>query len=145
MPPVLNQLNLVVRNMEASVEFYRRLGLGVDPPPGVWAAHHVEVKLPNDMSLELDSVASAKIWNTGAREPSGGGDGAVVIGFALPTRQAVDDLFDHMAAGGYTGQQPPYDAFWGARYAIIEDPDGNGVGLMSPSEPDKRVPWPDPE
>jgi hypothetical protein len=37
--------------------------------------------------------------------------------------------------------QPPYDAFWGARYAIVEDPDGIAVGLMSPISPDfKSVP-----
>jgi len=36
-------------------------------------------------------------------------------------------------------QQAPYDAFWGARYAIVEDPDGNAVGLMSPIDPDRRT------
>ena len=55
---------------------------------------------------------------------------------------AVGD--DHMVAGGYGTQQPPYDANWGARYAVVADPDGNGVGIMSPLDPDKRLPWPDP-
>ena len=27
---------------------------------------------------------------------------------------------------------------WGARYAVVEDPDGNAVGIMSPSDPDRR-------
>jgi hypothetical protein len=35
--------------------------------------------------------------------------------------------------------QPPFDAFWGARYAIVEDPDGNHIGLMSPSDPALRT------
>ena len=39
-----------------------------------------------------------------------------------------------------TSQQEPYDAFWGARYAIVEDPDGNAVGLMSPIDPDRQRP-----
>jgi hypothetical protein len=34
--------------------------------------------------------------------------------------------------------QVPYDAFWGARYAIVADPDGNEVGLMSPRDDDRR-------
>jgi uncharacterized glyoxalase superfamily protein PhnB len=38
--------------------------------------------------------------------------------------------------------QPPWDAFWGARYAIVEDPDGIAVGLMSPISPDRRSPPP---
>ena len=37
-----------------------------------------------------------------------------------------------LTAAGYRGCEPPYDAFFGARYAVVEDPDGNDVGLMSP-------------
>jgi len=46
----------------------------------------------------------------------------------------------------------PFDAFWGARYAIVlgaryaivEDPDGVAVGLMSPSSAEHRRPPPTP-
>lgn len=44
-------------------------------------------------------------------------------------------------SNGYLGRQPPFDAFWGARYAIVADPDGNDVGLMSPVEESRRT-WP---
>ena len=37
-----------------------------------------------------------------------------------------------LAAEGVAVQQEPYDAFWGARYAVVSDPDGNAVGIMSP-------------
>jgi catechol 2,3-dioxygenase-like lactoylglutathione lyase family enzyme len=141
MPPVFNQVNLVVADMETTLAFYRRLGFTIDNPPGEWAAHHVELRLSDDMSIEFDSLPTAQIWNEGARPPGGN---SVVLNFRVPTRWAVDDLYAHMLDGGYRGQQPPYDAFWGARYAIVEDPDGNGAGLMSPLDPDKRVPWPDP-
>ena len=30
------------------------------------------------------------------------------------------------------------DAFWGARYAVVSDPEGNGVGIMSPVDPARR-------
>jgi hypothetical protein len=43
-----------------------------------------------------------------------------------------------MTAAGYRGLQPPYDALWGARHAVIEDPDGIAVGLMSPVSPEYR-------
>ena len=36
---------------------------------------------------------------------------------------------------GPHGRQPPYDTFWGARYAIICDPGG---GIMSPSDEARR-------
>jgi uncharacterized glyoxalase superfamily protein PhnB len=55
---------------------------------------------------------------------------------------AVDDVFRDMTAAGYCGLQEPCDALWGARYAIIEDPDGIAVGLMSPVSPDKKSPPP---
>jgi len=50
----------------------------------------------------------------------------------------VRDLVEH----GAVGQQPPWDAFWGARYAVVEDPDGNAVGIMSAIDPDRRGPAP---
>jgi hypothetical protein len=30
------------------------------------------------------------------------------------------------------------DAFFGARYAVVLDPDGNAVGLMGPTDPAAR-------
>ena len=136
--PVLNQLNLVVRDMEAAVRFYRRLGLAI-PDLAVTRSggHHLEIEMPSGMSLELDSMALAKAYNAGWREATGGGCRSV-IGFALPSRDAVDARYGELTAAGYTGQQPPIDAFWGARYAIVEDPDGNHVGLMSPIDPARR-------
>jgi uncharacterized glyoxalase superfamily protein PhnB len=72
-----------------------------------------------------------------------GGTG-IVLGFRVAERGEVDRLYDELTAAGYTGQQPPYDAFWGSRYAVLSDPDGNSVGLMSPREPARRTPPPDP-
>jgi hypothetical protein len=37
-----------------------------------------------------------------------------------------------------TALHEPYDAFWGARYAIVEDAGGNAVGIMSPVDPARR-------
>ena len=134
-PPVLGQLNLVVADMATSVRFYRRLGLVIDDR-GAWGAHHVEAVLPNGFKLELDSETFARRWDAGwrgERRP-----GRNVIGFGLPSREAVDARYADLVAAGYASQQPPLDAFWGARYAIVEDPDGNPIGLMSPIDPARR-------
>ena len=61
-----------------------------------------------------------------------------MLGFKVDSRERVDEIYAYLVAAGYRGQQPPYDAFWGARYAVIEDPDGNAVGIMSPVDPDRR-------
>jgi uncharacterized glyoxalase superfamily protein PhnB len=61
-----------------------------------------------------------------------------VLGFKVASREAVDEIYQDLTSAGYKSQQAPHDAFWGARYAIVEDPDGNAVGLMSPVDPSRR-------
>jgi uncharacterized glyoxalase superfamily protein PhnB len=61
-----------------------------------------------------------------------------VLGFKVVSRERVDEIYAGLVAAGYRRQQRPYDAFWGARYAVIEDPDGNAVGIMSPVDPNRR-------
>ncbi len=134
-PPVLAQLNLVVADMVASVAFYRRLGLTIDDS-NPWSAHHIDVRMPGGFSLDLDSIEFAKRWNAGWHGQPGAAH--AVIGFNVPTREAVDRIYGELTGAGYVGQQPPYDAFWGARYAVVEDPDGNPVGLMSSLDPARR-------
>ena len=130
-----DQLNIIVRDVDATVAFYRRVGLIIEAEPG---SPHVEVALPNGMTIEFDSAEFAGQWDTGWRGSTGGGN---VFGFAVVSRAAVDELYADLVAAGYRGRQPPYDAFWGARYAIVGDPDGNGVGLMSPIERERKF-WP---
>jgi uncharacterized glyoxalase superfamily protein PhnB len=96
--------------------------------------------MPNGLSLDLDSVAFAKRWDAGWRGKAGVAN--VVIGFDLPSREAVDRIYGELTAAGAVSQQAPYDAFWGARYAVVEDPDGNPVGLMSPIDAAHRGPTP---
>lgn len=129
------QLNLVVRNMTATVEFYRELGLPVMAATG---AEHVSVELPNGLSLEFDTIDFARQWDSSWREPTGGG---AVLGFSVGSREAVDTLYNELTASGHSGHQVPYDTFWGARYAIVEDPDGHLVGLMSPVDAARKF-WP---
>ena len=136
--PDLHMLNLVVDDMAASIDFYRRLGVAV-PDDLDAAGPHTQLRMPSGFSLELDTADSAQVWHAGWRaDPS---SVRVVVGFALPSREAVDDRYAELTAAGHTGRQPPFDAFWGARYAIVADPDGNDVGLMSPIEESRRT-WP---
>jgi len=133
----LHMLNVVTADLAASLDFYRRLGVAM---PAVDDDDvHVELPQPGGFSLEIDTHGSARIWHAGFRaDPAGVG---VVLGFRLPSSEAVDERYAELTAAGYTGRQPPFDAFWGARYAIVADPDGNDVGLMGPMD-DARRTWP---
>jgi uncharacterized glyoxalase superfamily protein PhnB len=146
--PTLNQLNIVSGNVDASIAFYRRLGVDI-PDPRIWRTatgpHHVtaiESRADEAASLDLDSAAFAQKWNKGW---AGRKDlaGRVVVGFSVSSREEVDRLFGEMTAAGHKGLQEPWDAFWGARYAIVEDPDGIAVGLMSPISAKHRSPPPE--
>jgi uncharacterized glyoxalase superfamily protein PhnB len=143
--PLFKQVNLVVRNMDEALRFYRAAGLEI-PESAVWrtgsGAHHVQVTMPGGIELELDSAALARVYNRGWSEPRERGS-RCVLSLHVDSREAVDRTCASLAAQGYAVSQPPFDAFWGARYAIVLDPDGNGVGFMSPSDPTKRSPPPE--
>lgn len=137
--PVLDQLNIVARDFDATLAFYRRLGAAFGDAPESHGIRHADAKLPNGVNLEVDNEALARIYNSGWRR--GESASRALIGFSLPSRQAVDSLYGELVGAGYAGRQKPHDAFWGARYAVVADPDGNDVGLMSPIDAARRR-WP---
>jgi catechol 2,3-dioxygenase-like lactoylglutathione lyase family enzyme len=131
---LLNQLNLVVRDMDATVAFYRSLGAPVE----VSGAEHASARMANGFSLEFDTPDFVRHWDTSYDAGTGG---STVLGFEVGSREAVDEVYAELTGAGHRGRQKPYDAFWGARYAIVEDPDGNPVGVMSPLEESRKF-WP---
>ncbi len=137
-PPIgqirLDQINLVVTDIEESLRFFRLLGIPFGEPGGP----HASYQFPGGPRLELDQQEFGRVWNSGTPDALGG---AAVFTVSVPSRPAVDDLWLRMRDAGYESRQRPYDAFWGARYAIIADPDGYQIGLMSPPDADLRF-WP---
>src|SRR5919201_5957061 len=139
--PVLNQVNIVAGDFGRSLEFYRRLGVEFASADRTGAPFHVNGETPNGLRLELDSAEFAKVWNPGwAARPELAG--RMVLGFGVASRYAVDRVYAELSGAGYAGLAPPHDAFWGARYAILEDPNGIAVGLMSPIDPARMAPPP---
>src|SRR2546428_9487635 len=101
--------------MERTLDFYRRLGLNIrDPiewPPGS-GARHTSVSMANGFGLEFDNLAGARTWNPPLDEVPAHG-GRVVIGFALPSSTAVDQLHAELACAGYRSLPGPDHAVWG--------------------------------
>ena len=137
----LDQINIVVRDMDAMSDFYARLGLQIDAGSPEWAAHHRSDAADDGhpVDFDLDSQEFAQVWNEGW--PGGPG---VVLTFRVESRDDVDHLYRDLASAGYRTQQPPYDTFWGARFAVVVDPDGNSVGLMSHADPARETAPPPP-
>lgn len=134
-PPTFGQLNLVVTDMDATLAFYRLLGLEIEADSGV---PHAAVTLPSGMLVEFDTADFVTKWDSGWAGTTGG---STVLGFWVRSREAVDETHARLVGAGYVDHQPPYDAFWGGRFAIVDDPDGNGIGLMSPQDSTRRF-WP---
>jgi uncharacterized glyoxalase superfamily protein PhnB len=138
--PILAKINLVARNYEATLNFYRLLGINIpDPtaqPPG---SLHAEAENPEGLHFSLDNENLAKIYNAAWRKDSQ--KSSVLMTVFLNSRNEVDATYERLVKAGYKGQQPPYDAFWGSRYAIVADPEGNDVGLESPMDENMRR-WP---
>lgn len=133
--PRLAQLNLVVTDMATTLAFYRRLGVVVDEPSPEWAAHHCAADGTHEIRVDFDSVAFAKVWDEAWDETS---HRAGVLGFQVDSREDVDAIYDDLLAAGYAGELAPHDTFFGARYAIVLDPDRQPVGIMSPKDPAMR-------
>lgn len=105
-------------------------------PPG---ALHAPANMAGGLEFELDNVYLARIYNAAWRRPAG--SGSLLLSVSMESRNEVDRTYADLIAAGYAGRQPPYDAFWGSRFAIVADPEGNDVGLMSPPEERLRR-WP---
>ncbi len=136
----LGQVDLVTRDVPGSVEFYRLLGLTVEETRPEWESHHRTVDAGGGVDFEIDSRAFASAYWASAEMPSG-----VVLTFRAESRDEVDACYERVTSAGHLGIKPPFDAFWGARYAIVLDPSGVAVAFMSPVEEEYRSPPPDPK
>jgi catechol 2,3-dioxygenase-like lactoylglutathione lyase family enzyme len=127
MAPTLNYIGLVVADMPRSLAFYRQLGL--DVPADQDSAPHAEYTLPGGMRIAWDTEDTIRSFDPDWTPGTGGGRSA--LGFECDTPAEVDKVYAAMISAGYEGHKAPWDAFWGHRYAVLHDPDGNGVDLYS--------------
>ncbi|MFE9681156.1 VOC family protein [Streptomyces sp. NPDC002701] len=125
--PRFDLIGLVVSDMAASLAFYRRLGL--EFPADAESAPHVEAELPGGLRLALDTEDTVRSFHPGWQPPSGGG--RVGLAFLCDGPAEVDATYESLLAAGHEGELKPFDAPWGMRYAVVHDPDGNGVDLFA--------------
>lgn len=129
MTPRLDMVGLAVRDLGASLAFYRRLGL--DIVEGAENEPHVETTLPCGLRIAWDTYEVMESFDPGWK-PASGGSSTVSLAFVLGSPAEVDSLYAELTSGGYEGHLAPWDAFWGQRYAVLRDPDGNDVALFAP-------------
>ena len=124
--PRMDAFGLVVAEMEATLAFYRRLG--VDIPEGAESEGHVEATV-GGLRMMFDTVEVVQSFSEW--EPPSGGH-RIALAFLCDGPTDVDATYADMVDAGYRGSLEPFDAFWGQRYATLLDPDGNPVDLFAP-------------
>ena len=55
----------------------------------------------------------------------------LALAFECAGPAEVDEVYARVTEGGYHGEKEPWDAFWGQRYAQLQDPDGVPVDLYA--------------
>jgi uncharacterized glyoxalase superfamily protein PhnB len=123
-----DMIGLTVKDMSTSLRFYRLLGLNI--PDGQDAEPYVQVITPNGYRISWNTVEMVKKIDAAWTEPSGGG--RMELAFKCDSPREVDEAYHKLTGAGHRGHMPPWDAFWGQRYAIVTDPDGNHISLFAP-------------
>jgi predicted enzyme related to lactoylglutathione lyase len=127
MPIVPDMVGIVVSDIPRAIQFYRLVGLDFpDAGPG---EDYVEVKTSNGYRVSLNSMELDKKLTPGWVEPRGQ---RVSLAFLCGSPKEVNTTYAKIVAAGYTSVKAPWDAFWGQRYAVVEDPDGAHVSLFAP-------------
>lgn len=118
----LNQVTIPCNDYDASVSFYRRLGLRqiVDSPPGY-------------ARFEADNGATFSLHHAVLTENSG-----VVVYFEVDD---VDATVNRLKSKGLVFDQKAVDQSWLWREAYLRDPAGNRVCIYHAGENRRYPPW----
>ncbi|MDT5043785.1 MAG: hypothetical protein QOE51_4770 [Actinoplanes sp.] len=126
MAPTFNAIGHAAADMATTLAFYRKLGL--DFPAGAEKQPHAEAEVSGGVRLMWDSYDSLRSLDpewAPPTEPCGS------LAFRCADAGEVDAVYAEMVRAGFDGDKPPWDAPWGQRYAVLRDPDGNGVDLFA--------------
>jgi uncharacterized glyoxalase superfamily protein PhnB len=127
MQPYPDLVGLVVRDVAASLRFYRLLGMAI--PAEADTERHVEITTPNGLRIAWDALSMMQDiypnWEANVRGHR------MTLAFKCDTGAEVDAVYARLTDAGYHGHTPPWDAFWGQRYAVIQDPDDNLIDLFA--------------
>jgi catechol 2,3-dioxygenase-like lactoylglutathione lyase family enzyme len=123
--PQLNAIGIVASDLARSIRFYRLLGVDVPETPG---EGHIDTFLPNGVRFMLDTEDVIRSFRPDWSRETGN---QIALAFECASAAEVDETYARVVAAGFHGEKEPWDAFWGQRYAQLQDPDGVGVDLYA--------------
>jgi catechol 2,3-dioxygenase-like lactoylglutathione lyase family enzyme len=123
MSPRLAYVNILARDIDALSGFYARL-LGFSEIEG----HRSPIYRCLDaggMELGFNAAQAYELLQIEDRRPKGRGPVQVYLTFEVGSPEEVGALAATCAELGGRIVKPPYDTYYNARQAVLEDPDGN--------------------
>lgn len=127
-PTALTALSVVVTDMRRSLAFYRTCGL--DLPADADAEPHVEGSAESGFKIMFDTVDVVASFDPSWAPPTGGH--RMALAFSCGSPAEVDAIHQRLVGAGNISHLTPFDAVWGQRYAVVNDPDGNPVDFYAP-------------
>ena len=130
----LDAISVTSTDLEKSVKFYSLLGFVF--PQFEKDEKHIEPQTKaGEVRLMIDTADL--IENITGSKPIPPNHSSFAVLCEMPSK--VDEVTKKIKAEGFTVIKEPWDAFWGQRYAIVQDPDGYMIDLFaqlekSPSE-----------
>jgi len=121
--PQLDAIGIVSSDLERSRAFYRLLGVEIAE-----GDDHVEATLPNGLRLMFDTESVIQSFRPEWHRETGN---QLALAFACASPADVDETYARVVEAGFHGDKEPWDAFWGHRYAQLQDPDGVGIDLFA--------------
>jgi len=121
--PQLDAIGIVASDLGRTRAFYRLLGIEFAE-----GDDHVEATMPNGLRLMVDTEDVVRSFRPDWARAAGN---QLALAFECGSAAEVDETYARVVEAGFTGEKEPWDAFWGQRYAQLEDPDGVPVDLFA--------------
>ncbi len=122
----IDAIGVTSRDFEKTIGFYILLGFTF--PGYMTTQKHIEATTKDGkVRFMIDShELAAELLGT---DPVPANHAMFAIACDSPTE--VDAVAVKIKAAGYTVVKEPWDAFWGQRYTIVQDPDGYLVDVFA--------------
>jgi uncharacterized glyoxalase superfamily protein PhnB len=122
----INAIGVFTSNLAKTVEFYSLVGFKF--PEFKSDEQHLEATTaPGETRLMIDSKELIK--SLIGEEPRPGNCSVFAVEFS--STEELDGVAKKVAESGFKIFKEPWDAFWGQRYCVVEDPDGHRIDLYA--------------
>lgn len=123
----IDAVGVASSNLKRTVDFYTQLGFQFPGYKG--GEQHLEPITPNGSArLMIDTKNVVK--DIIGEDPKPGNHSSFAIQYN--SAEEVNKIITDVMSGGFKVIKEPWNAFWGQRYAVVEDPDGYRVDLYAP-------------